>query len=91
MGEKQTAIIIGVVLVIVAISATALSFYISDREFQLNNTAGQLEEILGICACKERVEANPDGIERCIQPFIDWENSTHYIDNNICKWQDLEK
>lgn len=33
-------------------------------------------------------EQNPDTNMLCTQPFIDWENSTHYIDNNICEWRE---
>jgi len=27
----------------------------------------------------------------CTQTLIDWENSTHYIDNNLCKFMTIEK
>ena len=55
-----------------------------------NNTSDQLKGIFGNCACQERVKTNSDTVERCPQPFIDWKNSTHYIDNNICEWRELE-
>ena len=73
------------------IGAVILNDYISvQREFELNNTPEQLKGIFGNCACQERVKTNPDTIERCPQSFIDWQNSTHYIDNNICEWQKIE-
>lgn len=53
-----------------------------------NNTPDQLQGIVGNCACQERVKVNLATIERCIQPHISWENSTHYIDNNICEWRE---
>ena len=52
-----------------------------------DNIPDQLREVFGNCACQERIKSNPDTMERCIQPYISWENSTHYIDNNICEWQ----
>ncbi len=61
-----------------------------DQEIQNNtedNIPDQLQGVFGNCACQERVESNPDTVERCPQPYISWENSTHYIDNNICEWQ----
>ena len=86
---KTRIIIIGAVLII-GVSTIILNHYISvQREFELNNTPEQLKAIFGSCACQERVRANPDTIERCTQPFIDWQNSTHYIDNNICGWQKI--
>ena len=52
-----------------------------------DNIPDQLRGVFGNCACHERVKQNPDTMERCPQPYISWENSTHYIDNNICEWQ----
>ena len=52
-----------------------------------DNIPDQLGEVFGNCACQEKAKQNPDTMERCSQPYISWENSTHYIDNNICEWQ----
>ena len=52
------------------------------------NTPDGLKGVFGNCACQERVKSNPDTMERCIQPEFIWENSTHYIDNNICEWRE---
>ena len=43
------------------------------------------------CACQERVKDNPEINMLYTQPLIDWENSTHYIDNNLCKFMAIEK
>jgi hypothetical protein len=88
--KTRFMIIIGFVLIISFIGIVILNHYVSEREFELNNTPDQLEAIFGLCACQERVKANPDTIERCPEPFIDWQNSTHYIDNNICEWRKIE-
>ena len=53
-----------------------------------NNISDQLRGVFGNCECQERIKKNPDNIERCVQPHISWENSTHYIDNNICAWME---
>lgn len=55
------------------------------------NMADQLRGVFGSCACQERTKSNPDTMERCTQPDISWKNSTHYIDNNSCRWVSLEK
>ena len=52
------------------------------------NQPDQLRGIFGNCACQERTKSNSDTMERCIQPDLSWENSTHYIDNSICEWQE---
>jgi len=89
--KTRLLIIIGIVLIFGVALTVILNHYISiEREFELNNTPGQLKGIFVNCACQERVKNNPDTIERCIQPFIDWQNSTHYIDNNICEWKEIE-
>ena len=61
-----------------------------NQEIQNNtedNISDQLRGVFGTCACQERITQNPDTMERCPQPYISWENSTHYINNNICEWQ----
>ena len=62
-----------------------------EPEYESKNISGQLKGIFGNCACQERVKSNPDTMERCIQPELTWENSTHYINNNICEWREKEE
>ncbi|WP_182126454.1 hypothetical protein [Nitrosopumilus sp. b2] len=52
------------------------------------NTPDGLKGVFGNCACQERTKTNPDTMERCPQPEYSWENSTHYINNNICEWRE---
>ena len=85
--KTRFLVIIGIVLVVGALLAVLINYHNSIREYESNNTPDQLKGILGSCACQERVKTNPDTIERCPQPLIDWQNSTHYIDNNVCEWQ----
>jgi hypothetical protein len=59
--------------------------------YKLENTPEQLGGIFSSCDCQERVKANPETNNLCTQPLIDWENSTHYIDNNLCKFITLEE
>ena len=90
MNKKHVVIILGVVLIIIIIFIVILNHYISiQREFELNNTPDQLEGVLGNCACQERIRANPETNEACTQELIDWQNSTHYIDNNVCKFLEI--
>ena len=80
--KTRLLIVIGVVLTISA-SIVLLNYYISEREFEARNTLGQLREIFSSCAC------TADPKNTCTQPFIDWQNSTHYIDNNVCKFLEI--
>ena len=59
--------------------------------YKLQNTPEQLRRVFASCACHERVKANPETNMLCTQPLIVWENSTHYIDNNICKFMTHEE
>ena len=89
--KTKLLIIIGIVLIVGILSTVILNDYISvQREFELENTPDQLKGILGSCACQERTKSFPESNERCPQSFIDWQNSTHYIDNNICEWREIE-
>ena len=86
--KTRLLIIIGIVAVVAVgvIGIVILNHYISvEREFELNNTPDNLKGIFGNCKCQEDPERT------CTQTFIDWENSTHYIDNNLCKFITLEK
>lgn len=82
MNKKQIVFIIGVILTI-SVSIVLLNYYISEREFEARNTPGQLREIFSSCAC------TADPKNTCPQSLIDWQNSTHYIDNNVCKFLEI--
>ena len=86
--KTRLLVIVGLVLVVGTMLAVLINHHLSIQEFESNNTPDQLRGIFANCACQERVKANPDTPELCTQPFIDWENATHYIDNNICKWKE---
>lgn len=58
------------------------------KNVEENNISDQLKGVLGNCACQERVKSNPDTMVVCNQPGLVWENSTHYINNNICEWRE---
>lgn len=85
MNKKQTAIIIGIVLIISVLGVLAFNHYMTVRNFELENTPDQLRGIFGNCNC----QADPE--RTCTQTFIDWQNSTHYIDNNLCEYITLEE
>lgn len=85
---KTKFVIIGIVLVVGVITIILISNYISILEFEAHNTSEQLQGVFDSCLCQERIKVNPDMIERCTDHFVDWENATHYIDNNICEWKE---
>jgi len=96
--KTRLLIIIGLVLifgviVVTDVSQTQLEWSKVMREDlpNLENTPDQLGGIFANCNCQERVKANSDTAERCPQPFIDWENSTHYINNNSCEWKSISE
>ena len=85
--KTRLFVIVGLVLIIGTMVAVLVNHHLLIREYEENNTPDQLRGIFGNCACQERVKQNPDTNMLCTQPFIDWENATHYIDNNICEWR----
>ena len=84
--KTRFLVIAGLVAIVGVMLAVLVNYHISIREYESNNTPEQLRGIFGNCACQER--QNPDTNQLCTQPFIDWENATHYIDNNICEWRE---
>lgn len=83
-------IIIGVVLTI-SVSIFFLNYYISEREYESRNTPDQLRAILVSCACESKINTYPEPDELCIGRVGSWQNSTHYIDNNLCEFITLEE
>ncbi len=84
--KTRLIVIVGLVLVIGTMLAVLVNHHISIREYESNNTPNQLRGIFANCACQDK--QNLDTNMLCTQPFIDWENFTHYIDNNICEWRE---
>ena len=88
--KTRFLIIIGAVLIIsVAISFS--NYYISEREYESRNTPDQLKAILVSCACESKINTYPEPDELCIGRVGSWQNSTHYIDNNLCEFITLEE
>ncbi len=57
------------------------------------NSLEQLQRVLNYCEEKRQAEASnwirPDGTDwAMITIGLEWHNSTHYIDNNGCMWED---
>lgn len=81
---KMKTRILVIILSILAITVIGIvaNHYLVIREYELKNSPDQLDEIFALCACYK------DPQRTCPEPFVDWENATHYIDNNICKWRE---
>jgi len=93
LNKKQTVFIIGVVLTI-SVSIVLLNYYNYEHESGLKNLVGattpeHLRGILSDCDCENRIKSNPDTNELCLDSFTTWHNSTHYIDNNVCKFLEI--
>lgn len=85
MNKKQILIISAITLIIIVSSILVFYLYMTVRNFELENTPDQLRGIFGNCNC----QADPE--RTCTQTLIDWQNSTHYIDNNLCEYITLEE
>lgn len=89
LNKKLIIFIIGIVLTISA-SIVLLNYYISEREYESRNTPDQLSAIFTSCACKSKINSYPEPDELCIGPVRTWQNSTHYIDSNECKFLEID-
>lgn len=86
MNKKRIIVIISIILITTIISIFISNHIMAIKDFESSNTPEQLESIFSRCACQERVKNNPDTNMLCLGTLIDWQNSTHYIDNNLCKF-----
>lgn len=88
--NDNTEVRIGYVNDIWYVKHVDLNGNILEELFEKNeyNTPDGLKGVFGNCACQERTKTNPDTMERCPQPEYSWENSTHYINNNVCEWRE---
>ena len=73
-----------IILIIIASSILVFYQYPTVRNPELENTPDDLKGIFHNCNCKEDPERT------CEDTLIEWHNSTHYIDNNICEFILLE-
>jgi hypothetical protein len=89
--KTRLFIIIGIVIVLLTISVSIvlLNYYNYEREFELRNSPEQLKAIFVKCGCENKIKTFPEKDELCIGPLTDWQNSTHYIDNNVCKFLEI--
>lgn len=82
MDKTQTLIILGIVIAII-ITIFSVFLYITQQQFEEHNTPEQLEAVFSRCNCVP----NETISLQCPSVLVDWQNSTHYIDSNICKFQ----
>ncbi len=93
--KTRLLIIIGVL--IIAITSTFILNYYNDEEIKSQKFSDeQLDEIFKRCDYQKRMDdrnwIGSDGNEITDeQPFYVLRNSTHLLDNNICKWMTIEK
>ncbi len=80
MNKKQVIIISAIILIIIASSILVYYQYMTVRNFELENTPDDLKGVFYSCNC----QADPE--RTCEHTLIDWQNSTHYIDNNVCEF-----
>lgn len=90
MNKKQVLTILAIVSIII-ITIVSVYLYIAQQIFEASNTPEQLEKIFSLCNCMPGSLAPTESGEivtlQCPDVLVDWQNSTHYIDNNICEFQ----
>jgi len=92
--KTRLLIIIGIGLFIGAIGIINLNQYIHENKSGLQrlpyvNTPEHLKSVFFDCECESKINAYPELDELCTQTLAKWYNSTHYIDNNTCKFFEI--
>lgn len=94
---KTRLLIIIVIVLIIAIASTFVLNYYIDEEIKAQKfNDEQIDRIFKRCDYQKRMDdRNWIGLDgnkiTDHQPLYFWNNSTHRIDNNTCKWQTIEK
>ena len=89
MNKTNLVIIIGIMLTITALGYFLFNSYERQLIYEYNSTPERLNWVFANCECEKRVKSNPDTNQLCVQPLVVWQNSTHYIDNNVCKFLEI--
>jgi len=94
---KTRPLIIVVVVLIITITSTFILIYYIDEEIKTQKfNDEQIDNIFKRCDYQKMMDDRNwigfDGNKITDhQPMMAWRNSTHYIDNNICEWREIEK
>ena len=94
--KTRLLIVIIVVLIITITSTFILNYYVDEEIKTQKFNDEQIDSIFKRCDYQKMMnDRNWIGFDgnkiTDHQPMMMWENSTHYIDNNICKWKEIEK
>jgi len=93
--KTRLLIIIGSVLIITIASTFILNYYTDEEIKSQKFRDEQIDRIFKRCDYQKRMnERNGiglDGNKLDHQPLYFWNNSTHHLDNNTCKWQTIEQ
>ena len=94
--KSKLLIVIVVVLIITITSTFILNYYAYEEIKTQKFNDEQIDSIFKRCDYQKMMnDRNWIGFDgnkiTDHQPMMVWENSTHYIDNNICKWKEIEK
>ena len=89
-------IIVGIVLTIIITSAFVLNYHIDEEIKSQKFRDEQIDRIFKRCDYQKMMDdrnwIDSDGNKGLDhQPLYFWNNSTHHIDNNTCKWQTIEQ
>ena len=90
--KTRLLIIIGVVIIAIA-GIFILNYYVDEEIKSQKFRDEQIDRIFKRCDYQKMMnDRNWIGFDgnkiTDHQPMMMWNNSTHYIDNNICKWQE---
>ena len=94
---KTRLLIILVSVFTITITVTfLLNYYIDEETKSQKFDAEQIDRIFKRCDYQKRMDDRNwigldgnKGLDH--QPLYVWNNSTHYLDNNACKWQTIEQ
>ena len=94
--KTRLLIIVGVVLTTVITSVFVLNYYVEEKIKSQKFGDEQIDRIFKRCDYQKMMDdrnwidlEGNKGLDH--QPLYVWNNSTHHLDNNACKWQTIEQ
>ncbi|QLH05974.1 hypothetical protein [Nitrosopumilus ureiphilus] len=91
MNKTNLVIIIGIILTVIAVGIVLFHHHSLEQLYESQNTQSQLERVFSDCACVNKINKYPEPDQLCLDLLSSWQNDTHFIDSNICKFIELDE
>ena len=91
MNKTNLVIVISIILTVITVGIVLFHYHSLEQLYESRNTPSQLERVFSDCACVNKINKYPEPDQLCLDLLSSWQNDTHFIDSNICKFIELDE